>query len=46
MTDSLRTALTDKLIKMEQYLTEIKETKPENYTEYMASKMTRYGIER
>jgi len=46
MTDSLRTALTDNLIKMEQYLTELKEAKPENYTEYMASKMTRYGIER
>ncbi len=46
MTNSLRTALTDKIIKMEQYLAELREAKPNNYTDYISNKMIRYGIER
>jgi len=46
MTNSLRTALTDKIIKMEQYLAELKEAKPKSYSDYSSNKMTRYGIER
>ncbi len=46
MTDSLRTALTDKMIKLDQYLKELKEAKPDTYSSYSSSKFTRYGIER
>lgn len=46
MTDSLRSALVDKSIKLEQSLNELKEAKPGDYSQYISSKMTRYGIER
>lgn len=46
MTDSLRTSLVDKLIKLEQYLNEMKNEKPPTYNEYLSNRITRYGIER
>lgn len=46
MTDSLRTAVIDKLLKIEQYLKELKAVMPADYQEYLSNKMKRYAIER
>jgi uncharacterized protein YutE (UPF0331/DUF86 family) len=46
MTDSMHSVLTDKLIKMEVYLNELKGAKPDTYQKYLADKITRYGVER
>ncbi|MEJ6952368.1 type VII toxin-antitoxin system HepT family RNase toxin [Natronospora cellulosivora (SeqCode)] len=46
MTDSLKALLTDKMIKMEQYLAELKEAKPDDYKEFLSSHVRRYAIER
>ncbi|MFW6287551.1 MAG: type VII toxin-antitoxin system HepT family RNase toxin [bacterium] len=46
MTDSLKALLTDKMIKMEQYLVELKDAKPDDFSEYLSSHLSRYAIER
>lgn len=46
MTDSLRTILLNKIIKLEQYLRDLKGAKPDDYSQYTSNKMIRYGIER
>ncbi|MDI3548720.1 MAG: hypothetical protein PWR10_2372 [Halanaerobiales bacterium] len=46
MTNSLRTAVIDKLLKIEQYLKELKAVMPADYQEYLSNKMIRYAIER
>jgi len=46
MTGSMKAILTDKIIKMEQYLTELEEIQPDNYSEYISSKKDKYAVER
>jgi len=46
MNDSKRTAIIDKLIKMEGYLQELKEFRPVDFEKFLADKKTKYTIER
>lgn len=46
MTGSLRSAVTDKLLKMDRYINELEEAKPASYQDYISNKILNYGIER
>ncbi|MCK8828589.1 DUF86 domain-containing protein [Natroniella acetigena] len=42
----MKTSIVDKMIKMEEYLQEIKKYKPQSYSKYINNKQIKYALER
>ncbi len=46
MKEERENAINEKLIKLEEYLNELKDYKPENFQQYISNKKNKYAVER